>query len=68
VNPGTSLDAKADHLIRGPDEKLKLILAEVQFKVEKGESFLSISNYLLSVYKNQIKDQKPEGGTDEIQK
>lgn len=63
----TKLDAMADQLIRDPDEKLKLILKEVQFQVEKGDSFLSISNYLLSVYKNQIKEHKIEGGKNEIQ-
>ncbi len=53
-----SLDAKAEKLINEPDEKLKLILNEVQFRVEKGDSWLSISNYLLSVYKSQINSAK----------
>ncbi len=57
------LDQRADYLFKNPDEKLKLLLSDVLFKVQQHESDLNISNYLLAVYKTQIKSQN--GGTDE---
>ncbi len=59
------LDAKADKLMREPDPKLKLILDEVLFKVQQGESSFDLSLYLDSVYRNQIKTEA-KGGQNEI--
>lgn len=60
-----TLDLKADKIIREPDEKTKLILDEVQFRVTQGDSNFDIGVMLDKIYRLQIKNS---GGTHEVQK
>ncbi len=60
-----TLDAKADKIIREPDEKTKLILDEVHFRIKQGDSNFEIGVMLDKIYRSQIKSS---GGSDEVQK
>lgn len=60
-----TLDAMADKIIREPDEKTKLILDEVHFRVKQGDSNFEIGVMLDKIYRAQIKNS---GGSHEVQK
>lgn len=52
------LEIAADKSMRVEEEKLKLVLQEVHFKLTHGESNLSISNFLEGIYRSQLADMK----------
>ncbi len=52
------LETAADKSMRVEEEKLKLILQEVHFKLTHGESNLSISNFLEGIYRKQLAEKK----------
>lgn len=58
-----TLYAKADRIIREPDEKTKIILDEVEFRVKQGDSNFDIGVMLDKIYRSQIKNA---GGGHEV--